>query len=423
MSAFPPPPLPANATDPTKFFGIELGAQVQMDDQLGRYIVNGAHNAEDLSKLLDRFIKKFVLCQKCGNPETDMAIDKSKQITLKCKACGHLSKADNAHKLITFILNHPPNGGAPEGKAGKRTKEERRREKAERAHSSGKSSTKNSDDDEPERADGGGDDSGLQFTPALTVAAGQPTVVSDAPARTATPEAAAKSPAGGDDEAFTVDEETLRRARENELNSLNENVRRALSIDDAAKAAEKKEADMYDEFAAYLTNNKPTVDGVKQQIRFLDDEKAMAVLAQVLFNESVLEQLKQHKDLLTKVVANEKAQKGLLGGLERLVGLTHPNLMNKMPHILKVRARSAQAGRAGCVQKPDGAGCLANVCPSPFQWCYDNDVLEEEVILAWGKKPSKKYLDKETAAAVRKHAQPILDWLETAEEESSSDDE
>jgi translation initiation factor 5 len=58
--------------DPTKFFGIELGAQTQMDDAIGRYIVNGQHTAEDLAKLLDRFIKKFVLCGKCGNPETDM---------------------------------------------------------------------------------------------------------------------------------------------------------------------------------------------------------------------------------------------------------------------------------------------------------------------------------------------------------------
>ena len=43
-----------------------------MDDTIGRYIVNGQHQAEDLSKLLDKFIKKFVLCGKCGNPETDM---------------------------------------------------------------------------------------------------------------------------------------------------------------------------------------------------------------------------------------------------------------------------------------------------------------------------------------------------------------
>jgi hypothetical protein len=46
------------------------------------------------------------------------------------------------------------------------------------------------------------------------------------------------------------------------------------------------------------------------------------------------------------------------------------------------------------------------------QTCYDNDILPEEAILAWGKKPSKKYLDKDTAAAVRKLAQPVLAWLE-----------
>ena len=116
----------------------------------------------------------------------------------------------------------------------------------------------------------------------------------------------------------------------------------------------------------------------------------MAVLAQVLFNERVLEQITQYKELLCAVASTEKAQRGLLGGLERLVGLTHPQLMGKIPHILKT--------------------------------CYDSDVLSEEAILAWGKRPSKKYLDKDNAATVRKHAKPILDWLETAEEESDDED-
>ena len=52
---------------------------------------------------------------------------------------------------------------------------------------------------------------------------------------------------------------------------------------------------------------------------------------------------------------NQKAQKYLLGGIEMLVGDVHKNiLMPKVPRILKE--------------------------------LYDTDVLEEEVLIEWGKK-------------------------------------
>ena len=60
--------------DPCKYFGCELGAQTQMDDKLGRYIVNGAHESSKLQDMLDGFIKKFVLCTECENPETELVI-------------------------------------------------------------------------------------------------------------------------------------------------------------------------------------------------------------------------------------------------------------------------------------------------------------------------------------------------------------
>ena len=58
--------------DVTKIFGCELGAQVQMNAKEDRYIVNGAHNCEKLQHLLDGFIKQFVLCPNCDNPETKL---------------------------------------------------------------------------------------------------------------------------------------------------------------------------------------------------------------------------------------------------------------------------------------------------------------------------------------------------------------
>lgn len=59
-------------SDPTKYFGCELGAQTLFDAKNDRYIVNGEHDAGKLQSLLDGFIKKFVLCQGCENPETTL---------------------------------------------------------------------------------------------------------------------------------------------------------------------------------------------------------------------------------------------------------------------------------------------------------------------------------------------------------------
>ena len=60
--------------DPTKYFGIELGAQTQIDKKNERFIVNGSHDADKMQDILDGYIKKFVLCQKCENPETKLTV-------------------------------------------------------------------------------------------------------------------------------------------------------------------------------------------------------------------------------------------------------------------------------------------------------------------------------------------------------------
>nr|ACM09539.1 Eukaryotic translation initiation factor 5 [Salmo salar] len=96
-------------TYPTKFFGCELGAQTQFDAKNDRFIVNGSHEASKLQDMLDGFIRKFVLCPECDNPETDLHINAKKQtIGNSCKACGYRGMLDTRHKLCTFILRNPP---------------------------------------------------------------------------------------------------------------------------------------------------------------------------------------------------------------------------------------------------------------------------------------------------------------------------
>merc|ERR1719391_997151 len=90
----------------TKYFGCELGAQTQFDIKAERYIVNGCHDGAKLQDMLDGFIKRFVLCEKCDNPETVLKVKKN-LIGASCKACGHQNGAKICRKLTTFIVNNP----------------------------------------------------------------------------------------------------------------------------------------------------------------------------------------------------------------------------------------------------------------------------------------------------------------------------
>ncbi|XP_004699182.1 eukaryotic translation initiation factor 5 [Echinops telfairi] len=113
-------------TYPTKYFGCELGAQTQFDVKNDRYIVNGSHEANKLQDMLDGFIKKFVLCPECENPETDLHVNPKKQtIGNSCKACGYRGMLDTHHKLCTFILKNPPENS--DSGTGKKEKEKKNR--------------------------------------------------------------------------------------------------------------------------------------------------------------------------------------------------------------------------------------------------------------------------------------------------------
>ncbi|XP_051150788.1 probable eukaryotic translation initiation factor 5-1 [Andrographis paniculata] len=119
---------PASYT--TKYFGCELGAQSKFDEKTGTSHVNGAHDTSKLAGLLENFIKKFVQCYGCRNPETEIIITKSQMINLKCAACGFISEVDMRDKLTTFILKNPPEAkkGSKDKKAMRRAEKERLKE-------------------------------------------------------------------------------------------------------------------------------------------------------------------------------------------------------------------------------------------------------------------------------------------------------
>lgn len=48
--------------------------------------------------------------------------------------------------------------------------------------------------------------------------------------------------------------------------------------------------------------------------------------------------------------------------------------------------------------------------PAILKAFYDEDILEEEVLLDWGKKVSKKYVSKELSEQIHKKAETFLKW-------------
>lgn len=91
-----------------KHMSYTLGAQTQMDCSL-RFAINGQHTNSRVQKCIDDFLENFVVCKLCHLPETDMSVNsKKKTIRLNCRACGHSAPVDTKHKMVKYILAHPP---------------------------------------------------------------------------------------------------------------------------------------------------------------------------------------------------------------------------------------------------------------------------------------------------------------------------
>uniref|UniRef100_A0A8C1BLW6 Eukaryotic translation initiation factor 5 n=2 Tax=Cyprinus carpio TaxID=7962 RepID=A0A8C1BLW6_CYPCA len=278
-------------TYPTKFFGCELGAQTQFDAKNDRYIVNGSHEANKLQDMLDGFIRKFVLCSECDNPETDLHVNAKKQtIGSSCKACGNRGMLDTRHKLCTFILKNPPETDSSCVKE----KKEKKNKKKDKENGSGSGEAGNHNDiDAPDAVDGEEDD---------------------------------------DDWA----EETTEEAQRRRMEEISDHAKNLTLSEDLEKPLEER-VNLFYSFVKFCHNDK-------------------------------------------------KAQKYLLGGFECLVKLHQSQLLPRVPIILK-----------------------------DF---YDADLLEEDVILTWAEKVSKKYVSKELAKEIHAKAAPFVKWLKEAEEES-----
>jgi len=332
----------------TKYFGCELGAQTQFDIKAERYIVNGCHDGAKLQDMLDGFIKRFVLCEQCDNPETVLKVKKN-MIGASCKACGHQYVLDMRHKLTTFIVKNPPEKAIDSQGSSisqKKNREEKKKDKNGKKDSD--DGEENGDDYDDDEADWGEDVS---------------------------------------DEAVTQ--------RMKELSG----GLGGLVIDNDLEKSEEERINIFYKFVVIKKNAVPINQGsgAKEVLAEADRlevrDKAPIVLCELLFDAMMIKekQIEKYANLMLRFThENQKAQKYLIGGVEKTIKVHEAALMNKVPHI--------------------------------FKMFYEEDILEEEVLFEWAKKVSKKYVSKETAQKIHDKAAPFIKWLREAEEESDSED-
>ncbi|KAH3666617.1 hypothetical protein WICMUC_005601 [Wickerhamomyces mucosus] len=350
-----------------KFFGFELGAQTSINENSDRYLVNGVHDAPKLQDTLDGFINKFVLCGSCKNPETEITIAKDGNLIRDCKACGQRTTIDPRAKLSSYIFKNPP-------ESAKSSKKKKAATASANVVGGGVSisdiASGNRKDEKKEDSTENEDDDDDALTKKINAEA------------SALPDV---QPVNDDDWAVDVSEEAVRK-RAQELENMN--------IKDDSSASK------YEEFGEwYISSSKDNeelpsdVEIYKKasELEIVDDAETVQVLAQVLFDKDIVEQIEEHQGLLSKLITSNDHEKAFLGGLERFLGLDQPDLL---PLISKI---------------------LLQV--------YENDLVGEETIKNWGSKISKKYVPKDISKKVKKAAKPFIKWLEEAEEESDDEDD
>jgi translation initiation factor 2 subunit 2 len=93
------------------FLGQELSVNQCYDKQTERFYVSGKYDQQKIQSALQKMINSFVLCKKCGNPETVNIISGKKKnmtINLNCRSCGHIVELNNTDKFVKYIIIHTP---------------------------------------------------------------------------------------------------------------------------------------------------------------------------------------------------------------------------------------------------------------------------------------------------------------------------
>jgi len=354
--------LHRDAGEVTKFFGCELGAQTKNDEKNDRYVVNGSHSDGALQGMIHKYIEAFVLCPECGLPETHYKI-KEGCIFHRCAACGAKEMVDMEHKLCTYIL-------AQHKKERKMKKEQAKKDKA-----------KPTEPKEPKDKKKGSDDEKKVKKK--------------------------KKPKEGDDAKKSSKKSSKKKKKDKDDKPTGFNDEKKLA-DDVDELSITSENEVNDADAIVLA-----ISGVQT---FLNDNPnaTAAQVAEVVVNQQMSSALKSHdkvhillRAIITPTFYKDKQIQKYASFVEK-VTLGNP-IMER--HLIS-------AIEFICIEKPKNF-------PVMLKQLYDEEVLEEEVILTWAFDGRSGYtceaVDEEKRAALRGEAEPFITWLQDEDDSSGED--
>jgi translation initiation factor 5 len=95
------------------YIGQALGVSTNIDKKnQNKCTLTGKHEEYIIQEKYFEFVKKYILCKHCGNPETLPIIlgkKKNTSIDLSCRSCGKSNSLDSSDKFVKFMLLHPIN--------------------------------------------------------------------------------------------------------------------------------------------------------------------------------------------------------------------------------------------------------------------------------------------------------------------------
>ena len=95
------------------YIGQALGVSTNIDKKnQNKCTLTGKHEEHIIQDKYFEFVKKYILCKYCDNPETlPKIVGKKKNacIDLSCRSCGKTYSLDSSDKFVKFMLLHPIN--------------------------------------------------------------------------------------------------------------------------------------------------------------------------------------------------------------------------------------------------------------------------------------------------------------------------
>lgn len=338
---------------PTKYFGIELGAQSKYNEKTERAIVNGAHTASDMQKMIEKFIQIFILCPTCKLPEIKMIVKSS--IKIDCAACGYNGELKTPHKLAGYIIKY----------------EEKEKATKKKGKKDGAKDDEESEDDEQAQA-------------------------KVAPVKK--PEEDEKKYEIFDTDTSKEAQRIRQQAEFEELKSKNAANREIETLLDTVKISGGAIDSPVTVLKIYLADPNRTYDQIAAELkriaisRDLDDAHRVQTLVQALIDptepKTVKTQFAKHAKLLAHFT--KKEERGatlLLNCIEDLTGVTERKLLKFVSPILMSLYESD-------VLSEDAITTWYN-SPPESSWLVSKEVAQE----------------------IRVKAKPFIDWLQTADEE------